>query len=211
MSESSYCASGGAAARQRLFERTVLDSPQVSTALRQSQSQTAQHSPNACLLDFLHFQSPIRRLTPQPAAQPWPRSHRTRPRLCYIDFEFPAQVGGQDLALDLVFCHRGMNCLVAIELEFTGAASNVGRRDATSRRQRWGPRRAWHGPTRWPAARWRMQSPGRSADDARPLAATRTPTLGRRPRCAADKACAICEIRLQMRNTVDACDRIFKA
>ena len=31
--------------------------------------------------------------------------------------EYPLQVGGQDFALDLLFFHRGLNCLVAIELK----------------------------------------------------------------------------------------------
>ena len=38
---------------------------------------------------------------------------------CYIGSEYPVQVGGQDFALDLLFFHRGLNCLVAIELKVT--------------------------------------------------------------------------------------------
>jgi predicted nuclease of restriction endonuclease-like (RecB) superfamily len=36
---------------------------------------------------------------------------------CFVDSEFPVQVGGRDFALDLLFFHRGLNCLVAIELK----------------------------------------------------------------------------------------------
>lgn len=36
---------------------------------------------------------------------------------CFVGSEFPVQVGGRDFALDLVFFHRGLNCLVAIELK----------------------------------------------------------------------------------------------
>jgi predicted nuclease of restriction endonuclease-like (RecB) superfamily len=36
---------------------------------------------------------------------------------CFVGSEFPLQVGGQDFALDLLFFHRGLNCLVAIELK----------------------------------------------------------------------------------------------
>jgi hypothetical protein len=36
---------------------------------------------------------------------------------CYVGSEFPLQVGGRDFALDLLFFHRGLNCLVAIELK----------------------------------------------------------------------------------------------
>ena len=35
---------------------------------------------------------------------------------CFVGSEFPLQVGGRDFALDLLFFHRGLNCLVAIEL-----------------------------------------------------------------------------------------------
>jgi len=36
---------------------------------------------------------------------------------CFIGSEAPLQVGDQDFALDLLFFHRGLNCLVAIELK----------------------------------------------------------------------------------------------
>jgi predicted nuclease of restriction endonuclease-like (RecB) superfamily len=39
------------------------------------------------------------------------------PDFCFVGSEFPPQVGGQDFALDLLFFHRGLNCLVAIELK----------------------------------------------------------------------------------------------
>ena len=36
---------------------------------------------------------------------------------CFVGSEVPLQVGNQDFALDLLFFHRGLNCLVAIELK----------------------------------------------------------------------------------------------
>jgi len=36
---------------------------------------------------------------------------------CFVGSEFPVQVGGRDFALDLLFFHRGLNCLVAFELK----------------------------------------------------------------------------------------------
>ena len=36
---------------------------------------------------------------------------------CFIVSEVPLQVGNQDFALDLLFFHRGLNCLVAVELK----------------------------------------------------------------------------------------------
>ena len=36
---------------------------------------------------------------------------------CFIGSEVPLQVGTQDFALDLLFFHHGLNCLVAVELK----------------------------------------------------------------------------------------------
>jgi predicted nuclease of restriction endonuclease-like (RecB) superfamily len=36
---------------------------------------------------------------------------------CFVGSEYPVQVGHQDFAIDLVFFHRGLSCLVAFELK----------------------------------------------------------------------------------------------
>ena len=36
---------------------------------------------------------------------------------CFVGSEYPLQVGRRDFALDLLFFHRGLNCLVAVELK----------------------------------------------------------------------------------------------
>jgi len=36
---------------------------------------------------------------------------------CFVGSEYPVQVGHQDFAIDLVFFHRGLQCLVAFELK----------------------------------------------------------------------------------------------
>ncbi len=36
---------------------------------------------------------------------------------CFVGSEYPVQVGNQDFAIDLVFFHRGLQCLVAFELK----------------------------------------------------------------------------------------------
>jgi len=38
---------------------------------------------------------------------------------CFVGSEFPVQVGTRDFGLDLLFFHRGLNCLVAFELKVT--------------------------------------------------------------------------------------------
>src|SRR5262249_1172908 len=36
---------------------------------------------------------------------------------CFVGSEYPVQVGHRDFAIDLVFFHRGLSCLVAFELK----------------------------------------------------------------------------------------------
>jgi predicted nuclease of restriction endonuclease-like (RecB) superfamily len=36
---------------------------------------------------------------------------------CFVGSEYPLRVGDRDFALDLLFLHRGLKCLVAIELK----------------------------------------------------------------------------------------------
>ncbi len=45
---------------------------------------------------------------------------------CYIGSEYPLQVGGQEFALDLLFFHRGLNALMAVELKVDGFKPEYG-------------------------------------------------------------------------------------
>ena len=102
-----------------LFERAVLSPPQVSEALAQTHPDAASLFKDSYLLEFLDL----------PAAHAEADLHRglllqLRDFLielgrdfCFIGTEFPLQVGARDFALDLLFFHRGLNCLVAIELK----------------------------------------------------------------------------------------------
>jgi len=104
-----------------LFERAVLDPPRLSTALRNMQPQAAQHFRDAYMLDFLtlpdpHSEADLHRSLLMNLGRFLTELGRD---FCYIGSEYPVQVGGQDFALDLLFFHRGLNCLVAIELKVT--------------------------------------------------------------------------------------------
>jgi predicted nuclease of restriction endonuclease-like (RecB) superfamily len=104
-----------------LFERAVLNPPKLSTALREMQPQAEAHFRDAYLLDFLalpdtHSEADLHRSLLQNLGRFLTELGRD---FCYIGSEYPVQVGGQDFALDLLFFHRGLNCLVAIELKVT--------------------------------------------------------------------------------------------
>jgi predicted nuclease of restriction endonuclease-like (RecB) superfamily len=104
-----------------LFERAVLNPPKLSTALRESQPNAEQHFRDAYQLDFLalpeaHSEADLHRSLLQNLGRFLTELGRD---FCYIGSEYPLQVGNQDFALDLLFFHRGLNCLVAIELKVT--------------------------------------------------------------------------------------------
>ena len=102
-----------------LFERAVLHPPKLSTALRELHPGAESVFRDAYVVEFLELpdghheadlhQSLLRNL----------RAFLTEMGrdFCFIGSEVPLQVGNRDFALDLLFFHRELNCLVAIELK----------------------------------------------------------------------------------------------
>jgi predicted nuclease of restriction endonuclease-like (RecB) superfamily len=102
-----------------LFERTMLHPPKVSAALSQIHPEALSVFKDSYLVEFLDL----------------PRSHLeadlhlgllTRLKdflielgrdFCFVGSQYPIQVGGRDFVLDLLFFHRGLNSLIAIELK----------------------------------------------------------------------------------------------
>ena len=104
-----------------LFERAVLSPPKLSTVLRELHPAAASHFKDAYLLEFLalpseHSEADLHRSLLRHLGRFLTELGRD---FCYIGSEYPVQVGGQDFALDLLFFHRGLNCLLAIELKVT--------------------------------------------------------------------------------------------
>jgi len=99
----------------------MLHPPKVSTALRVMQPLAVQSFKDTYLLDFLalpnrHSEAELHRSLLMNLGRFLTELGRD---FCYIGSEYLIQVGGQDFALDLLFFHRGLNCLVAIELKVT--------------------------------------------------------------------------------------------
>ena len=95
-----------------------------STALRELHPQADEFFKDAYQLEFLglpvgHSELDLHRSLLQNLGRFLTELGRD---FCYIGTEYPVQVGGQDFALDLLFFHRGLNCLVAIELKVTAFA-----------------------------------------------------------------------------------------
>lgn len=102
-----------------LFERTVLTPPKLSTALRELHPAAETVFRDTYLFDFLglptpHSERDLHRALIRNLSQ---FITELGPDFCYIGSEYPLQVGSKDFALDLLFFHRGLNCLVAIELK----------------------------------------------------------------------------------------------
>lgn len=102
-----------------LFERAVLNPPKLSTALREIQPATGEVFRDAYFLEFLGLPHPhTERDLHLNLVRNLGRFITELGRdFCFIGTEYPLQVGGKDFALDLLFFHRGLNCLVAIELK----------------------------------------------------------------------------------------------
>jgi predicted nuclease of restriction endonuclease-like (RecB) superfamily len=102
-----------------LFERVVLSPPKVSAVLTQMQPQAQQVFRDAYMVEFLglpesHSEADLHRGLLARLRDFLTELGRD---FCFIGSESPLQVGGRDFALDLLFFHRGLNCLVAIELK----------------------------------------------------------------------------------------------
>ncbi len=102
-----------------LFERTILHPPKVSPLVTQIHSDALDVFKDSYLVEFLsladgHDEADLHKGL----------LHKLKDFLvelgrdfCFAGSEFPLQVGKRDFALDLLFFHRGLNCLVAIELK----------------------------------------------------------------------------------------------
>jgi predicted nuclease of restriction endonuclease-like (RecB) superfamily len=102
-----------------LFERTVLTPPNVSALLIQTHPDAVSIFKDSYLLEFLDLQ-------PNHQEADLHRGLLLRLKdflielgrdFCFVGSQYPVQVGGRDFALDLLFFHRGLNSLIAIELK----------------------------------------------------------------------------------------------
>ena len=102
-----------------LFERTILTPPIVSSPVKQLHPEALSVFKDAYLVEFLDLSSDHAEADLQRALLLKLKDFLIElgRDFCFVGSEFPIQVGGRDFALDLLFFHRGLNCLVAIELK----------------------------------------------------------------------------------------------
>ena len=102
-----------------LFERTVLNPVKISPLVTQTHPDALHIFKDSYLVEFLdlpqdHAEADLHRGLLQRLKDFLIELGRD---FCFVGSEYPLQVGGRDFALDLLFFHRGLNCLVAIELK----------------------------------------------------------------------------------------------
>ncbi len=102
-----------------LFERTILTPAKVSPPVRQMGAEAVSAFKDTYVLEFLGLQLDHQEADLHQALLGKLQRFLTElgRDFCYMGSEVPIQVGGRDFALDLLFFHRGLNCLVAIELK----------------------------------------------------------------------------------------------
>jgi len=102
-----------------LFARSVLRPPKVSPPVTQSHPEAVGIFKDAYVIDFLnlpegHTEADLHRGLVLQLRDFLIELGRD---FCFVGSEYPVQVGNRDFALDLLFFHRGLNCLVAFELK----------------------------------------------------------------------------------------------
>jgi predicted nuclease of restriction endonuclease-like (RecB) superfamily len=102
-----------------LFERAVLTPAKISSSVQQHDSAGVSIFKDSYMLEFLelppgHVEADLHRALLLKLRNFLIELGRD---FCFVGSEYPLQVGGRDFALDLLFFHRGLNCLIAIELK----------------------------------------------------------------------------------------------
>ena len=102
-----------------LFERSVTQPAKASEVLRQTHPAALEIFRDAYMLEFLdlpggHAEADLHKGLLARLKEFLIELGRD---FCFVGSEHLLQVGARDFALDLLFFHRGLNCLVAIELK----------------------------------------------------------------------------------------------
>ncbi len=102
-----------------LFERTVLSPPKLSTPLTELHPGAGEVFKDTYLVEFLqlpagHSEADLQHALLEKLKQFLIELGRD---FCFIGTEYVVQIGGRDFAIDLLFFHRGLNSMVAIELK----------------------------------------------------------------------------------------------
>lgn len=102
-----------------LYERTMLGNTKVSTALRQINDELANTFKDSYVFEFLHLPETHSENDLQRGLMKQLKDFilELGKDFLFLGEEFKLQVGNSDFYIDLLFYHRGLQCLVALELK----------------------------------------------------------------------------------------------
>ena len=102
-----------------LFERSVLNPAKVTPVVTQTHPAALEVFRDAYMVEFLGLPDSHAEADLQQGLLARLKDFLIElgRDFCFVGSEYLLQVGGRDFALDLLFFHRGLNCLVAIELK----------------------------------------------------------------------------------------------
>jgi predicted nuclease of restriction endonuclease-like (RecB) superfamily len=102
-----------------LFERTMIGNAKLSTALRESNQNLTKTFKDSYVFEFLSISEPHGERELQRGLVKQMKSFilELGKDFLFIGEEFKLQVGNSDIYIDLLFYHRGLQCLIAFELK----------------------------------------------------------------------------------------------
>lgn len=102
-----------------VFERTMIGNTKISTVLRESNSDITNLFKDSYIFDFLNLPEPHKENDLQRGLVKQMKDFilEIGKDFLFIEEEYRIQVGNSDFFIDLLFYHRGLQCLVAFELK----------------------------------------------------------------------------------------------
>jgi predicted nuclease of restriction endonuclease-like (RecB) superfamily len=102
-----------------LFERTMIGNSKLSTALRESNHELTNTFKDSYVFEFLNLSEPHSESDLQRAILRQMKNFilELGKDFLFIGEEYKLQVGNSDFYIDLLFYHRGLQCIVAFELK----------------------------------------------------------------------------------------------
>jgi predicted nuclease of restriction endonuclease-like (RecB) superfamily len=102
-----------------LFERTMIGNSKLSTALRETGQDLSNTFKDSYVFEFLNLPEPHSENDLQSGLVKRMKNFilELGKDFVFIDDEYKLQVGNSDFFIDLLFYHRGLQCLVAFELK----------------------------------------------------------------------------------------------
>ncbi|RZK57880.1 MAG: DUF1016 domain-containing protein [Pedobacter sp.] len=102
-----------------LFERTIIGNTKLSTALRELHPQIENNFKDTYIFEFLNLTDPYSENELQKGLIDQMKNLILEfgKDFLFIDKEYKIQVGNSDFYIDLLFYHRGLQCLIAFELK----------------------------------------------------------------------------------------------